>query len=60
MMTVNLIGITAKSLMYRDLAVSLQSGELRELAQYNAGLSLVYSVDDIMVTIENLVARSPS
>lgn len=55
--SVNLIGITAKSVLYRDLALSLQTREIRLLAEYNSGLSVIYSVDDIDLTIQNLVAR---
>jgi len=55
--SVNLIGITAQSLLYLDQAISMQTGQVRLVSENNSGLSVVFSVDAIRETIEALVAR---
>ncbi len=55
--SVNLIGITAQSLLYLDQAISMQTGQVRLVSENNSGLSVVFSVDAIRETIVALVAR---
>ncbi len=47
----NLIGVVKAYLPYRDVAVSLQTGQNRIIFEENSGLAVVESVDSIIETI---------
>lgn len=48
-----LIGIVKSYLLYKDVAVSQQTGNARVIFEENSGLALVETVDKIIETVEH-------